>query len=571
MGVSVDSARLATVPAVEVLVARSTDGFEVAEVAEVDRAGGGAAAPHRLADLAALADFVAAHERAHRPRWVWADTTDLYPELLGCGVSVERATDLRLCHRILRVARSAAGSALAGAPASPWDESPSLPDDRPPSLLDERPLGRPTLADVAAEADAQERAVAGSAAPGRLRLLRRAESVGALIAAEIHHVGLPWSATVHDRQLTEALGPRPPAGHRPPVLQGLADEVRAALGVPQLNPDSPGELLRALRRAGLDVRSTRRHELADLDHPVIEPLLAYKRLARLHAANGWAWLDTWVSGGRFHPDYVPGGVVTGRWATRGGGALQIPKSVRSAVVAEPGMTLVVADVAQLEPRMLAAMAADPAMLDACRHVDLYDDVVARGVVATRQQAKIGMLAAMYGGTTGEAGELLARMRRAFPGALALVDEAARAGERFEQVETWLGRTSPPPGDRWQSIQQRAYADDADERDHQRARSQGRGWGRFTRNFVVQGTAAEWALCWMGALRRRLRAMTVSPPPELVYVLHDEVIVHAPTAQAGAVVAALHDAADEARRLMFPGVDLAVPLSVDVVDDYGQAG
>ena len=28
-------------------------------------------------------------------------------------------------------------------------------------------------------------------------------------------------------------------------------------------------------------------------------------------------------------------------------------------------------------------------------------------------------------------------------------------------------------------------------------------GRFTRNFVVQGTAAEWALCWMAALRRRL--------------------------------------------------------------------
>ena len=37
------------------------------------------------------------------------------------------------------------------------------------------------------------------------------------------------------------------------------------------------------------------------------------------------------------------------------------------------------------------------------------------------------------------------------------------------------------------------------------RRSARDRGRFTRNFVVQGTAAEWALCWMGEIRRRLRA------------------------------------------------------------------
>ena len=31
----------------------------------------------------------------------------------------------------------------------------------------------------------------------------------------------------------------------------------------------------------------------------------------------------------------------------------------------------------------------------------------------------------------------------------------------------------------------------------------RAWGRFTRNFVVQGTGAEWALCWLADLRNRL--------------------------------------------------------------------
>ena len=39
-----------------------------------------------------------------------------------------------------------------------------------------------------------------------------------------------------------------------------------------------------------------------------------------------------------------------------------------------------------------------------------------------------------------------------------------------------------------------------------ARTRARDWGRFTRNFVVQGTAAEWALCWLADLRRQLDAL-----------------------------------------------------------------
>src|SRR5690606_19988157 len=118
------------------------------------------------------------------------------------------------------------------------------------------------------------------------------------------------------------------------------------------------------------------------DHPVIAPLLAYKKLMRLHTANGWAWLREWVADGRFRPVYVPGGVVTGRWASSGGGALQLPRQLRPAVRADPGWVLVVADVAQLEPRMLAAMSADTALADASRGRDLYAGIVDGGVVDT---------------------------------------------------------------------------------------------------------------------------------------------------------------------------------------------
>lgn len=208
----------------------------------------------------------------------------------------------------------------------------------------------------------------------------------------------------------------------------LADRVRGILGDSGLHLDSQPKLLRALHRVGVQVESTSRWELAEHRHPVVEPLLEYKKLSRLLTANGWAWLAEWVHEGRFRPVYIPGGVVTGRWASAGGGALQLPRSLRPAVRADPGWLLVVADVAQLEPRMLAAMAGDAAMADAARGADLYDGVVRSGAVATREEAKYAVLGAMYGATTGDSGRLVPRLRKVYPRAMALVDTAARTGE-----------------------------------------------------------------------------------------------------------------------------------------------
>ncbi|WP_016996317.1 hypothetical protein [Kocuria atrinae] len=40
-------------------------------------------------------------------------------------------------------------------------------------------------------------------------------------------------------------------------MQELAEEIRRVLAAPTLNPDSPPELLKALRTAGVDIDSTR--------------------------------------------------------------------------------------------------------------------------------------------------------------------------------------------------------------------------------------------------------------------------------------------------------------------------
>lgn len=528
-----------------------------------------------------LSAFVRDEEAGEeRPRWVWDDTRAWYPALLAAGVRVERCVDLRLCHAILRGSTFTARTPFASAPAGPWDaaaepETEIVPVHTTLFELDEPASGlsAPEAPSVRDEFAAQEAAVAASSDPRRLRLLLAAESAGALIAVELQHAGLPYRADRHDELLTQLLGPRPAYG-RPRVLEDLAREIRDHLEAPDLNPDSPPDLLRALQRAGVMASSTRSWELRRLEHPAIAPLLRYKKLSRLLTANGWSWLDAWVHDGRFRPDYVPGGVVTGRWATRGGGALQLPRQVRGAVVADPGWKLVVADAAQLEPRILTGLASDQAMAAAGRGKDLYEGIVASGAVEERAQAKVAMLGAMYGATTGESGRLMPRLARAFPRAVRLVEEAARAGERGEKVTSRLGRSSPLPGGGWAATQAAASGPESTAADERRARSQARDWGRFTRNFVVQASAAEWALCWMAELRNRLTALAPGEPltaaPHLVYFLHDEVIVHTPEALAERVAEAVRASAEQAGRLLFGAFPVEFPVSAVVVDSYAEA-
>lgn len=542
-------------------------------VPDIAAAVAGEAGPPEHVARADLPAAVAERE-TDRPRWVWDDTEHWYPELLAAGVRVQRAHDLRLCHTILRRSTRAARTALARAPDGPWDRTaavggagPHEPDEL--SLFDDLPATHQDSApDVPAELARQLGALTEAGDDGRLRLLLAAESVGALTAAEMRHDGMPWRADVHDALLTELLGPRPADGARPARLAALAEQIAGALDRPGLNPDSQPELLRALRAAGLEVPSTRTSEIRALDHPVSAPLLEYKKLARLLSANGWVWMDRWVHDGRFRPDYVPGGVVSGRWASSGGGALQLPASIRAAVRADPGWRLVVADAAQLEPRVLAAMSGDGAMAAAGRHADLYAGVVQAGIVEDRQQAKYAMLSAIYGATTGASAVLMPQLGRAYPQAVALVEEAARAGERGEQVTTWLGRSSPRPSAAWLAERQAASAEGAAPEDARNARRQARDWGRFTRNFVVQGTAAEWALCWMAVLRRRL--LDLPGRPHLVFFLHDELMVHAPVEVADEVAVAVRDAAVEAGRLLFGATQVDFALDVSVVDVYADA-
>ena len=558
-----------------VLVAVVSDERGGGELRPLDAAGRPTGPTETVVDLAAA---VAAREAAERPRWVWPTASTVYPALLRAGVRVDRCHDVELTEALLlgHAGRwgeprslAAAWARLTGAPVPP-DPPPrpvAPPGHGQVALFDTLPgppgPGIDALIQVYADQLAR---VADTEHPGRFRLLVAAESAGALIAVEMGVAGLPWRAEVHDAVLSELLGEPSPVGGPPRRLAELATQIADALGVRQLHADSPAELLKAFARAGVELPNTRAWVLRGVDHPAVPLVLEYKELYRIWTAHGWSWREQWVRDGRFQPEYVPGGVVSGRWATRGGGALQLPKVIRRSVVADPGWRLVVADAGQLEPRVLAAVSGDARLAAAGGAGDLYAALARDSFAGDRDRAKLAMLGAMYGQTGGAALPALAVLKRSYPTAFAYVEAAARTGEAGGLVRSWLGRTCPPGsfglGDPDDGP---VDPDGAADRQSPRARA-ARSRGRFTRNFVIQATAAEWASTLLATLRTAL----VGTDAELVFFQHDEVIVHAPAEQAEAVAAAVERSGERATALLFGETPVRFPLDLSIVDCYADA-
>lgn len=518
----------------------------------------------READLAA-----AVGSRPQVTRWVWRSTPEIYPRLLASGVRVERCYDIECAEVLLLGHEGRLGEPRSAAAA--WARLTNKPVPADPPLRSATPGEQSSLFEIQEEpisfeallrvyAD-QLRRHQEAEFPDRMRLLTASESSGMLVAAEMDRAGLPWSAETHRALLSEMLGERFAGGGEPRRLTELADQISEAFGR-RVRPDLPADVLKAFKQAGFQVNSTRKWELEQIDHPAVAPLLEYKTLYRIYTANGWSWLHDWVHDGRFRPGFIPGGTVSGRWVTNGGGGLQIPKVIRRAVVADPGWRLVVADASQLEPRILAAISRDPGLMEVAGDSgDLYKAVSDKAFSGDRGMAKLAVLGSIYGQTSGDGLKNLAMLRKRFPKAVAYVDDAARAGEEGRLVRTWLGRTCPPSGS---PIDEAMLEGPSEERQtdarHARAR------GRFTRNFVVQGSAADWALLMMAALRQSITELKA----ELVFFQHDEVIVHCPADEAEQVAGAIQAAGDLAGRITFGETPTRFPFTTAIVECYADA-
>jgi DNA polymerase I-like protein with 3'-5' exonuclease and polymerase domains len=164
-----------------------------------------------------------------------------------------------------------------------------------------------------------------------------------------------------------------------------------------------------------------------------------------------------VISGRVWPEIHTIGAVTGRMSISDPALQNLPADVRRVLMADEGNVLVGCDLDRVEPRTLAALSGDGALVEAVKG-DVYM-VLAREIwgaaagTGHRAAAKTALLATIYGQGTAslarrlkveprEAANIRAGMRRAWPTAMRWLDGRQAAAERGERQYSWAGRPLP---------------------------------------------------------------------------------------------------------------------------------
>jgi DNA polymerase-1 len=355
------------------------------------------------------------------------------------------------------------------------------------------------------------------------------ESAAALLCVELEHDGLPFDHA-GGTDLVRALILSDSRGERDaPVLALFRGD-----DVDLRNPLSVRD---ALLRMGIEVADTRswRLEAYRSAHPVVDALLTWRKAERVATTYGYDWIAAHVRDGRLRGEWSAADGGAGRM-TASAGLHSLPAELRPAIAAEEGHVLVRADLGQVEPRVLAAVSGDRALATAAAEDDMYTPVAAM-LGCDRPTAKIAVLAAMYGQTSGAAGRALEQMDRAYPVALAFLRAAEEAGRVGTDVRTHGGRLVLVGGG---------------------------GVGRYARNAVVQGAAAELFKAWAAAVRNGL------PEGHVVLCLHDELLLHVPASQGEAAVELLHSALASTSGHWAAGSGVRFVADVAVVRRWSEA-
>jgi DNA polymerase-1 len=326
------------------------------------------------------------------------------------------------------------------------------------------------------------------------------ESAAALLCTELEDDGLPFDRSTALDLIAEVIGDGDPGQRDRPVLDLFRGD--------HVDLRNPASVREALLRMGIDVPDTRswRLEAYRSAHPVVDALLTWRKAERMATTYGYRWVAEHVGDDdRLRGSWTAADGGAGRM-TASAGLHSFPAELRAAVAAEPGRVLVRADLGQVEPRVLAAVSGDPAFARAAAEDDLYTPVAAQ-LGCDRPTAKVAVLAAMYGQTSGAAGQALEQMERTYPVALAFLRAAEECGRVGTDVRTHGGRL---------------------------VRVGGGGVGRYARNAVVQGAAAELFKAWAAVVRNRIG------DGRIVLCLHDELLLHVPAEEAERAVEVVHD-------------------------------
>jgi DNA polymerase I len=519
------------------------------------------------------------------PRWVWWSARETASGLVAAGVRPRACWDVgavaRLLHGLARDDPGAAWAAAHGLPEPPladgeltlldlageagdvvradgqlsrewlrgaWAADPDAASRWAALLLETQ-----SLQEAGVRALPDRRAITGPTPLPYLTAL--SESMAALLAVELEHDGLPIDRRVLDGLLTSAIGPRPSSEAEEVAARRARDSVVWELfpGEP-VDLRNPAHVRDLLARVGIDVPDTRSWRLEPYaeSSPAVAALLAWRKAERIATTYGWSWAER---------DIGADDRLRGVWgASEGAGRMtasaglhNLPAELRTAVRPVAGRVLVRADLGQIEPRVLAAVSGDAALAAAAREDDMYAPV-ARALGSDRPTAKVAVLAAMYGQTSGPAGAALKDMDRTYPTAMAFLRAAEESGRRGVDVRTYGGRLL-----RLSTLRDELEAAGPES-------TVAHSYGRFARNAVVQGAAAELFKAWAATVRAGL----VGVDARIVLCLHDELLVETTAAEASRVAEAVESALGSTGSWWCAGSGVRLVADTSVVRSWADA-
>lgn len=383
-----------------------------------------------------------------------------------------------------------------------------------------------------------------------------AESVAELLCAEMEVDGLPIDEAKAREILAGILGVRPATAIDEEAQRRSRDElVLRRLDPPQqVNLRNSAEVKSMLRRLGIDVADTRAWRLEQVrdEHPVVDALIDWRRAERIATTYGYRWLDEHVQDGRLRGSWSSSDGSAGRM-TATAGLHNLPSDLRPAIAAETDHVLVRADLGQIEPRVLAAVSKDPDFIRATQHDDLYLPI-AQELSVPREIAKVAVLGAMYGATTGASAHALRGLESTYPIAMGFLADAARNGQDRTDVLTVGGRLIHMSG---------GHESDGD---IDASRTAAAARGRYARNAVIQGAAAEFFKIWAVLVRSRVRPFDA----KVVLCLHDELLVHSPQRFARRVADVVAMSVEDAAHFWSPSTGVRFLADVSIIERWSDA-
>jgi DNA polymerase-1 len=273
------------------------------------------------------------------------------------------------------------------------------------------------------------------------------------------------------------------------------------------------------------------------EHPVIPKIERWRELTKLAQTYLDALPQLLGPDGRLHTTFNQTAATTGRLSSNNPNLQNIPirtelgREIRSCFVAEPGNLLVSADYSQVELRLLAHIADEPALKEifkrgedvhtatACRVFGVEPEQIDPGM---RSKSKMINYGIVYGLSAWgmadrldipqeEADEFIQRYLAGFPKVAQFIQDTIAQGAEHGYVSTLFGRRRQVPelrARRWE------------------IRRQGE---RFAVNMVIQGTAADIMKVAMVRCDHALKAQGLKT--RLILQIHDELLFEGPEAEA----------------------------------------